>query len=757
MTDNHFDSQEQEQEVHLRDYLRVLRKRKMTILLCLVVVVLSTLIFTLTATPIYKSTTKVIIEQDRPNVLSFEEIMEADSTQSEYFQTQYKIIESRKIARDVIKKLNLSEHPVFAPTEEKERSWMASITLGAKEALADWKENVLGLLNTGAQDGDQEEEPDKNDDQALVKAFLGRLNVEPVRGSRLVHVSFESPDPELASQVANTVAEAYKQHNIDMQLNVIRDAAQWLNERVSEEREKVEAAERNLQEYKEKHGILAGFSSESEQITAQKLAQINRQVVEAEARRVEAETRYKQTRDLLNRDASLDSIPAIINNELIQSMKQSEVDLSKRLAELSGRYGPNHPRIKAIKSELRTLEEKKQAEIDQVINSLENEYQVARARERSLKQALEQQKAESQELNEKAIEYGVLKREAESARQMYDMLIKRFKETSMTEEIRAGNIKIMDAAETPKSPVKPNAQRNMLLSMVLGLMMGVGGAFFLEYLDNTVKSPEDVKNYLHVPYLAPVPLVKDDQGTPDLVSHLHPKSTASEAFRGLRTNILFSSADHPPQVILVSSPGPGDGKTLTSINLAITMAQYGSKVLLLDGDLRRPRIHKVFGLSRDNGVSNVLAGSVDQNAAVIQTTDIPNLSVIASGPVPPNPSELLGSKRMTKFLDMLRERYDRVIIDCTPVTAVTDASILANFVDGVVVVLSANESTKEVAKSALESLARVQAKVLGVVLNSVDLSKESSYYYHYYYYYYGEDGGKKKKGSKRRKKKELET
>jgi capsular exopolysaccharide synthesis family protein len=757
MTDNQFDPQEHEQEIHLRDYFRVLRKRKMTIILCLVLVVLSTLIFTLTATPIYKSTAKVIIEKENPNVLSFEEVMAVDASDTEYYQTQYKIIESRKIARDVIARLDLAEHPIFAPREEKERSWFSGLTIGAREALADWKDNVLSLLNTGDQN-EASLEKSPSDDQALVNAFLDRLSVEPVRNSRLVHVSFESPDPRLAAKVSNAVARAYMQHNLDMKLGAIRDATMWLNERVAEEREKVEQAERNLQKYKEKHGIVTGFSTESEQITAQKLAEINRQVVEAEARRVEAETRFKQTRELLRKGVSLDSIPAILNNELIQEMKQSEVELSKRMSELSGRYGPNHPRIKAIRSELETLDRKKQAEINKVIRSLENEYEVARAREKSLKNSLAQLKGEAQELNEKAIEYGVLKREAESARQMYDLLIKRFKETSMSEEIKTGNIKIMDQAEVPRNPVKPNGKRNMLLSLVLGLMLGVGGAFFLEYLDNTVKSPEDVKNYLHVPYLAPVPIIKDDQGTPDLVSHLHPKSTASEAFRGLRTNILFSSADHPPQVILVSSPGPGDGKTLSSINLAITMAQYGSKVLLLDGDLRRPRIHKVFGLSRDNGVSNVLAGSVDQNAAVIQSTDIPNLSVITSGPVPPNPSELLGSKRMTKFLDMLRERYDRIIIDCTPVTAVTDASVLASFVDGVVLILRANESTKEVARSALESLDRVQAKVLGVVLNAVDLSKESSYYYHYYYYYYGEDGGKKKKRSKRRKKtKELEA
>jgi capsular exopolysaccharide synthesis family protein len=763
MTENYMDpiEHEEERQVHLRDYLVVLRKRKMTIILSLVVIMLTAAVFTFTATPVYKSSARVIIEKEQQGYISFEDFVGADSSGRQYYQTQYQIIKSRPIARRVIADLNLTEHPAFNPEKNDDSSWISDLKEVVKKPLTGVRESLAGLLDTSGKQAGQAPEVNvemRSRTDKLIGPLLSRISVEPVKDSQLVKIGFQSQDPDLCAQVANAVAKVYMEYNLDMKLSAVRDATEWLQQRVQEEREKVEDAERRLQKYKEAHGIVTGFSTESEQMTAQRLGAVNSQVVEAEARRVEAETRYRQTKELMDKGTPLDSIPVIMNNELIMEMKTSEVELSKRLAELSGRYGPNHPRIKAIKSELQTLREKKEAEIRQVINSLRNEYEVALARERSLKSSLSEIKNEAQQLNEKAIEYGVLKRQAESARQMYDVLIKRFKESSLSEEIKTGNIRIMDEAVVPSSPIKPNPQQNMMLALVLGLALGVGGAFFLEYLDNTIKSPDDVKNHLGVPYLAPIPMVDEAHGERELVSHAFPKSTASEAFRGLRTNILFSSADHPPQVILVSSPGPGDGKTLSSINLAITMAQYGSKVLLLDGDLRRPRIHKIFGLSRDNGVSNVLAGSVDQNAAVIQSTDIPNLSVITSGPVPPNPSELLGSKRMTKFLDMLRERYDRIIIDCTPVTAVTDASVLASFVDGVVVVLKANESTKEVARSALEGLDRVKAKVLGVVLNAVDLSKESSYYYHYYYYYYGEDGGKKKKRSKRRKKQqELEV
>lgn len=740
----------QEEEVHLRDYLLVLRKRKMTIILCLVIAVVSTLIFTLTATPIYQSTVKVIIEKENPNVLSFEEVMAVDASDTEYYQTQYKIIESRKIARKVIEKLNLAQHPVFAPTDSQERSWVAQAKASVQETLSGWKQSVFTLLRTS--DRLQPEIKEGSDDQNLVNAFLGRVQVEPVRNSRLVQVRFECRDPQLAARVANTIAKSYMQHNLDMKLSAVRDATEWLNQRVQEEREKVEGAELRLQEYKEQYGIVTGFSSESEQITAQKLAEINRQVVEAEARRVEAETRYNQTREMLDRGVPIDSIPAILNNGLIQSMKQSEVELSKKLAELSGRYGPNHPKIKALKSELKTLGQKKRAEINKVINSLQNEYQVALAREKSLKQSLTQLKQEAQSLNQKAIAYGVLKREAESARQMYDLLIKRFKETSMTEEIKTGNIRIMDQAEVPKNPIKPAAKRNLLLSLVLGLMLGVGGSFFLEYLDNTLKTPDDVKKYMGIPYLAPVPFFDFDssqEGYPELVAFNTPKATVSEAFRGLRTSLLYSAAEHPPQVIMVSSVGPKEGKTLCSANLAVTMAQFGSKVLLVDCDLRRPRVHKIFQIDRDTGLTNILAGSAEATN-VIRNTVVENLQVIASGPIPPNPSELLGSHRMSKLIEIMRKHYDRIIFDSTPVTAVTDASMLSNLVDGTVLMIRAGVTTREVTRNALNTLKLMNTKVLGTVLNAVDMGRESYYYYQYYYYYYGEDNEKKKK--QRRKK-----
>jgi capsular exopolysaccharide synthesis family protein len=498
-----------------------------------------------------------------------------------------------------------------------------------------------------------------------------------------------------------------------------------------------------------------------EQVTAQKLAQLNAQVVEAESKRVEAETRYQQATALTSTPDMLDSIPEVLNNELIRQIKSMEVELYKRMSELSKKYGENHPQMVAIESELKTLQKRKGQEVNRVINSLRSEYKVAQAKENSLKAALERQKKESLELNQKAIAYAVLQREAESARQMYELLIKRFKETSLTEDMKTGNIRIIDQAEVPLHPVRPKRRLNLLLAVVVGLLTGTGLAFFFEYLDNTIKLPEDIKRHLGIPYLGPVPAMAfaengkpDGNRVPELVTLHAPKSTASEAYRGIRTSILFSSADKPPQVLLISSAAPQEGKTCTALNLAITMAQADTKVVLVDCDMRKPSLHRVMGVPKDIGLSNLLVGSCDVKEAIISTR-IENLDLIPSGPIPPNPSEILGSARMATLLELLRKTYQRIIIDSPPITAVTDAAVLGSLADGSVIVVRAGDTPREIVRNGVNHLMSVNSRILGAVLNGVDMERDGYSYYQYYYYYYGEDGRRKKtvhrkKGTKSR-------
>ncbi|MDQ5988215.1 MAG: Tyrosine-protein kinase etk [Syntrophus sp. SKADARSKE-3] len=734
--------------INLQDYMHVVLKHQWTILTVLAVIVVSVTIFSFTATPIYKATTRIIIDKENPKVVSIQEVMSVDSSGLDYYQTQYKIIEGRAVVNEVIKRLNLEKNEEFSP----KMGWMGEIWSWIVYPI----DYIRSLLKT--------EKPDPVPGSQLpgiaepYSPLVGRvtkmITVTPIRNSRLVDISFEAKDRVLAAQVANTIARSYIDLNLQAKLRATQDAVSWLNQQVEQEKKRVEQAEQALLRYKQEKGIVTDFSSNVETITAQKLAELNRQVVEATSKRVEAETRFRQAKSMGDNNDAMGSIPEVLNNLLIQDIKRQEVEIYKKLSELSKRYGSNHPQIIALNNEMKTLNSRKASEIQRVVNALQNEYRVSLAREQSLKGSLNQQKGESLSMNQKAIDYTVLKREADMSREMFDLLIKRFKETSLTEDIRTGNIRVIDPAEIPKSPVKPKKAQNILLAIVVGLSMGVGLAFFLEYLDNTIKLPEEVNALLKIPYLGPVPAIahEDDSESAvqerdpqvDLIAFKSPKSTASEAYRGIRTSLLFSSADSAPQVILVSSSGPQEGKTITSSNIAVTIAQTGNKVLIVDCDMRRPKLHKLFGCDRDVGMSNVLVGNCPLEEAIVHT-QVPNIDIIPSGPIPPNPSELLGSQHMQALIERVRNFYDRIIIDSPPITAVTDAVILSKFVDGVIVVIRSGVTHREVIKNGVAQLQSVGAKILGSVLNGVNMGRDSYYYYQYYYYYYGHDGEKRKK------------
>ena len=742
----------EERELDLRSYLRVLTKRKGFIITIFCLILLIVTVQTFSETPIYRATARIVIEKENPNVVSIEEVMAVDSTGNDYYQTQYKIIESRAVARDVVQRLDLDTHPEFQPKDANDpvsrvKGWL-------RETVGFWKDRLISALNTGESADVPEAEAegiDRVSDGGLVSALIRRIKVQPVRNSRLVDVSVEAADRELAARIANEVVDAYIDRSLETKLRAAKDAVSWLTERIEDERRKVETAENALLQYKEEQGIITGFSSDAENITAEKLAQLNNQVVEAESARVEAETRYRQATALDESPEMLDAIPEVLSNEIIQEIKKMEMTLYNRMSELSKKYGPKHPKMIAIQSELDELADRKITEAKRVVNSLRNEYRLALARERSLKQALAAQKQESLSMNKKAIQYGVLQRQAESSKHMYELLIKRFKETTLAEEMKTGNIRVIDQAEVPGSPVKPNKKRNLMLAAVLGLMAGIGFAFLLEHLDNTIKLPEEVKEYLDVPYLGPIPQFDTREGRmdgmlADMITVHSPKSTASESFRGIRTGLLFSSVENDPRVILVTSAEPAEGKTLCAANLAVTMAQSGSRVAIIDCDMRRPKMHTVFQIDRNTGVSNVMTGARDLSE-VVYNNGIPNLSVVPCGPIPPNPSELLGSKRMAEFIEELKGSYERVIIDSPPLTAVTDSAVLAQVCDGVVMVVRAGVTTRHAVQNAVSQLKSLNVRILGALLNGVSTRRDSYYYQYYYYYYYGGDreNGKKKR------------
>jgi polysaccharide biosynthesis transport protein len=709
-----------EDTIDIQDYIRIIIKHQRMIILVFSFIVAAGLLYCFTATPVYEATTGIIIDKEEADRDSLQEVLFTDTTGAEYYQTMYKILESRSVASNVIQRLGLDKNDAFFPPSDVPTT-----------------DNFTR-------------------DNALITAFLGDLKIVPVLKSHYVNINYRAKNPALAAAITNAIVEAYREHAFAMKLESVQNSVQWLNENLAQERKKVETAEQALLAFREKNNIVTNFSSDTETITAQKLAQLNSQVVEAEAVRAEAETRYKQADAVAGNQDRLDSLPDVLDNPLIQQIKTQEVGLLQRKSELSKKYGSQHPQMLALQAELRSLQAKKEQEVQRIINGLNNAWQVALAKEKALKEALAVQKTESFSLNKSAIEYTGLYCEAEGAKAMYALLLKRFKETSVTENLKIGNVRVVDKAEPPLKPVKPKKLLYMLITVMIALGTSLGFAFLLEYLDDTIGQPEDIKRNVQVPFLGLVPVHEantqgeEKQGTASaLETFFAPRSQVSESYRRIRANILFSKAESEPKVILVSSAMAREGKTTTAANIAIVMAQLGSKVLLIDCDFHKPQLRRLFGISREEGMTNLLVGNKELREALFET-DIPNLSVIPAGPVSPNPAEILGSNKLHALVELLRHDFDKIIIDSAPLIPVTDALVTAKAVDGVVVVVRTGVTSCRIAKTVVDNLRSIGVPVLGAVLNGVDIVRER-YFYAHHYYGYAEKAPEKKAQKRNRK------
>ncbi len=734
------DTLQQEEEIHLRDYLQVVLRRKWIIIAFLVVTVTIVAIKTFKATPIFKTSVQILIDKENPNVVSFEEVMSTGGLESTFIQTQLKIMESRSLARRVIKSLNLKESPEFK-SDEKAKGFSIS---GLLSSLLKKKDSKNKSLKTDKID----------EDSGLVSGYLSRLKAESIINSSLVNISFEGAHPDIIKTIANRHAKEYIEKNLEMRFAASQDAVEWLQKQLFEKKERVEKAENALQLYKEKKKIVS--LEDRQNIIVQKLEELNSTLTSARTQRIGLETLYNQTKKYSGDPELIESIPEVMNNPLIQQLKKGHVGLRTEITKLSDKYGEKHPNMMRMMAEAKELESRINSEVNKIIRSIETDYKVAQSREKSLSDALEEQKRVALDLNRKAIAYGTLQREAEGERAMYDILLKRMKETDITGELKTSNIRIVDPAETPIVPIKPKKRLNILLAAVVGLALGVGLAFFLEYIDNTVKSPEDVERYLKTTLLGVLEKVKIPRSEKpvslDILAHEMPKSTFAEAMRNVRTSIMLSSTDNPKKLLLVTSTQPGEGKTFVASNLAIMIAKTGKKTLLVDADFRKPRVHKVFDVDTLPGLSNHFIGESDLES-IIKPTIVSNLSIVTCGLIPPNPSEMLGSHGMELFCKSVKERFDTVIFDTPPAITVTDAVVLSNIVNGVIYVIKSGEVTKDMVKRSILQLSGKKSEMLGVVMNSVDVSRGSYYHYYSRYYKYGYVYGDEEASKKNRKRK----
>jgi capsular exopolysaccharide synthesis family protein len=716
------------EEPHLLDYVRVLHKRRWVAGTAFTVVFLLVTVYTFTATPIYEATTKLLIEADNPNIVSFKEVIDEQAAKIDYYQTQYNILQSRSLARRTIGTLKVWEHEEFGA--EPKPGVMASAVAVVMQVFRPAPPETVPQ-GTGA-DARSAEAPETEAQSRAIDRFLANLKVSPVRNSRIVDVKFRSRDPQLAARVVNTLAKGYIAQNLEYRFLSSKEASDWLGEQLSAQRRQVETAEQRLQQYREANDAIS--LEDRENIYVQKLGDLNSAVTRAKTERLEKEALCNQLRAIQNDRQALDTFPAILSNPFIQQLKTEVADLQRQLAGLGEKLGDRHPDMIKVRTALQSAEAKLQGEIGKVVQSVRNQYLAAQTQENSLFGALEAQKREALAMNRKGIEYSVLQREVESSRQIYDSLLQRAKETGVSAELKTSNIRVVDAAEKPRAPASPRRGLNLLLALLGGSMLGMGLAFFFEYLDNRIKTPDEIRAHLGLPSLGMLPAIDMKGGYP-LVSNGVPPNFA-EAFRAVRTNVVFSSAEEGARSVLVTSTGPGEGKTMVASNLAVSLAQTGQRVLLIDADMRKPKMEEAFGVPQEPGLSNLLVGNAKASES-IRKGPVTGLWLLPAGRIPPNPAELLGSQRFKEFLTSLKEHFDWVVIDSPPVMAVVDAAVVAHRTTGVVFVIGSEMTSRHAAKAALDQLENARAKFVGAVLNKVNLAKNPYYYSHYYRREYG--------------------
>jgi polysaccharide biosynthesis transport protein len=709
-----------EQAIDFGSVLRMVTKRRWIIIGIFIFIFTLRTISSYREVPVYEATATITIEKENANIVTMQDFFNPDTYSGEYYQTQFKIMESMTMARRVLAKLRADKNENLLLRDDKKNK------------------------SKGSEDGTAAA------DDSLAFAVRGGLRVLPDKSSRVVYVKYQSEDPVGAATLANTYVEIFVNYSYETKLEAVQNAVKWLNDNLETERKRVEAAELARLSFKQEYGIVADSLSDPEPIAVPKLSELTAQLAAAETARAEAETRYKQAAAFAGNPNMRAPVPAAFQSELFQKFRSMEDGLAQRKAELSKKYDAAHPKMLELQAQLEDLQAKREQEIKRVVTALNEAYKSALAKESSVQEELDAQKKVAMEFNQKAVEYMGLRRNALSAQDMYGILLKRFKETSVVENIKMDNIRFIDKAEVPFFPIRPQRGRDLGLACLLGLLCAFSVAFFLEYLDQGITVPEDIKHHLQIPTLGIIPLGEAQKAgaTEHYLETINaPRSQISECYRGIRTNILFSLADKEPQSILITSALAQEGKTTTAANLAIAMAQYGHKVVLIDSDFHRPRVRKLFSVPQEEGLSNLLVGNKDIKEALFETY-VNNLYVIPSGPIPPNPSEILGSKRMQVLVSQLKLRFNKIIIDSSPIVPLSDSLVMAKSVDGVVLVVRAGKTPRKVVRNAVDKFAGINIPILGAVLNSVDVKHDRYYYSRQYYGYSNATDSQNEKGKK---------
>jgi succinoglycan biosynthesis transport protein ExoP len=745
----------EKKEIDIAEIWGVFLKRKWIIISAAAIVIIVAGIISFTQTPLYRSTTTVLIEEPSSGMLNLQDMFNPyyrSNYIGTYFNTQLKLLQSRSLAERVARKMNLASRSELRTmgTARKNPLLMVKDFLSFRWIIPSW----IKPKRPGGEGAPSSSWTPQDPNSMLASMIQGGLIVIPVEETRIVEVSYVSPSPVLAADVVNALAEEFISYSIETRYEATQQASEFLVEQIAQLREELSTKEKELQKYGEDKKIL--FLNEKESTVVSKFADLSTAYNQAQIDRVNKEASYRELRSL-----DINSLPQFVNNSMIQSLKTSYSQKKSEYEEKSRIFKSSHPEMIKLRASLDSMKSELEIEINKAVEAAESEYRTAQGREASLKSLLDEQREDVVQMNNNAILYNSLKIEVENKRVLLNSLVSKQNETLVSarlEGLKTSNIKIIDKALIPGGPFSPNTRRALMMALLFGLFGGLGLAFLIEYLDNTVKNPEELEKLTGLPSLGVIPFISQDgikkksayyssysysygRKTPgkedipqikeiELINHLHPEFAISEDYRTIRTSILFSHAENPPQVISFSSSLPQEGKTATVANIAISFAQLENKVLIIDGDMRRPRLHKIFKARNLVGLSSYLTGKASFEEA-IQKTDIENIWILPSGPHPPNPAELLNSKKMKELINDARETFSSVLIDTPPVLAVIDPIVISSLSDCTVLVTKAGKTNRKSLISAIAEIRKSNAQIIGVVFNEMKIKKDGYYSPHY--------------------------
>ncbi|MEA1949167.1 MAG: polysaccharide biosynthesis tyrosine autokinase [Thermodesulfobacteriota bacterium] len=727
------------EEVHLRDYLDVIFRRKWLIISFLALTFITTLILTLASSKIYKASTSIEVMPQNQKVTKFEEVVATEMRAQEFYQTQVDLLQNNSLTRRVIERLELFKHPVIIETLYKN---------GNQGIISRIQESVKNLFSAFIS---SKENKEKNSSliseedlkqQELIKFIEDNFEVSPKRNSMLIGVSFTSPDRQLSQSIANAFVEEFVHWNMERKLEASQLARDFLMKQIDRAKISLEKAEEDLNRFGKKAGIVS-LDAKLNSVYRQ-LEELNSALALAEAELIGKESVYKQA--ILDGPSSL---PQVMENLVISGLKAEYARLLSEYQDLTVTFHDDYPSVKSLKMKISSIADRINIEEQKVFLAIANLYKAALQKVKTMRVRVEYQKKRAIELNEGATQYKIMAREVETNNGIYQSLLERTKEIESMVGVSSSNIHIIDKAMLPVTPFKPKVKLNLLLAIVVGMMGGLGLAFFLEYFTDTITNPDEISDRFRIPILGVVPLTKHNEFPVEHTFVEDPRAPLSEAMRSTRMSIQLSGTAPQAGSFVLTSTKPSEGKTTMAANLALAFAGAGERVILVDADMRKPRLHKFFQGRKDDfgpGLSKFLAG-VGSKGLVCQN-GICNLCFIPSGPVPPNPVELLASDRFAMLVKTLTRRFDRVIVDGPPYLGFADSLVISRYMGGVVLVSSMGETTRDALLHFKKSVINSQGKILGCIINKVNLSKRfgyQSYYKYYSYYSYGSAKISKKK------------